>query len=245
MIMNIQDYQTYKEQHVLQIVEKYMQKRYKSCEHFFCWFDVYTVDIKKDRCSKRYPYKAEIARNDYITLLTVLLKHPDITFPELPRFILEELYVDILSWLRLPATRHGSHSSSFGTRSNPIAVEMVSLQEEVQRIAGDEPYSFDFFMFTLEHKMVSYNVTIWMRMMEIEVCYDQEENHCERVYGMINVEDVKKHLRVKTYRGLEGAIRRMNEKHFEAGTDALWLIHWLDSNGIKYVYATEERPANG
>ena len=243
--MSIQEYQEHRDLQILQEVEKYVQKRYKSCEHFLCWFDVYTIDITKDKCSKRYPYESEIERNDYVTLLKVLLKHPDITFPELPRFIPEKLYVDILSWLRLPATRHCSHSSSFGTRSNPIAVEMTTLQEEVQRIAGDKPYSFDFFMFTLEHKMVCYDVTIWMRMMEIEVCYDQSENRCEDVYGMINVDTLKKHLHVKTYRGLEGAIRRMNVKHFEAGTDALWLIHWLDSNRIKYVYATEDSPANG
>lgn len=243
--MNLQEYQTYKEQHVLQKVEKYIQKRYKSGEHFLCWFDVYTVDLKKDRCSKRCPYKAEVDRNGFVTLLTVLLKHPDITFSELPRYIPEELYVDILSWLRFPTTRHSFHSNNLGARSNPIAVEMVSLQEEVQSIAGDEPYYFSLHMFTWEHKSVSYSVMIWMRMMEIKVSYDQGENSCEEIYGMINVETVKKHLRVKTYRGLEGSLRRMNEKHFEAGTDAFWLIHWLENNRIKNVYATEERPAKG
>lgn len=242
--MNILEYQIKKEQDVLQKVEKYMQNRYKSCEHFLCWFDVYNVDIKKDKCNKGYPCKAEIDRNDLVTLLTVLLKHPDITFSELPRFIPEELYLDILSWLRFPTTRHSSHVNILGARSNPIAIEMSSLQEEAQRIAGDEPYTFEFFIFTPEHMMVNYDVTIWMKQMEVKVCYDQSENHCEEVYGMINVDTVKKYLRVKTYRGLEGAIRRRNDKHFEAGSDALWLIHWLNNNKIKYVFATEERSVN-
>lgn len=144
-IMSIQDYQEYRDQLILQEVDKYMKRKYKSCDQILCWFDVYTIDITKGKCSTRYPHKAVIDRVDYITLLTILLKHPDITFPELPRFISEKLYVDLLYWLRFPTTKHNIYPIISESSSNPIAVEMHTLHRDVQAIAGDNPYSFDLF----------------------------------------------------------------------------------------------------
>lgn len=87
-------------------VDKYMKKSYNDGKYILCWFKLYSVDIEKLHCPKDWLGKTFRKRDVYVTLLTLLLKHPEMTFQELPRYIPLQLYEDLLFYLELPATRH-------------------------------------------------------------------------------------------------------------------------------------------
>lgn len=140
--MTLQEYKTYYDQCILNQIEQYLNTKYtKNMEYIFCRFDVYSFDIKRNKVSmtdeKMIPKRA-----DYAFLLSVLLKHPEVTFAELPRFIPERLYVDMLCFLRFPTTCHPCSPDCPRRRSMPMAVEMITLQEDAQAIAKDVPYHF-------------------------------------------------------------------------------------------------------
>lgn len=93
------------------------------------FFYIYFFDIKRNKVVKSYG-KMTPKRADYAFLLSVLLKHPEITFAELPRFILEGLYINMLYFLLFPTTRHINNPDLPIRRHNPIAVETTKLQED-------------------------------------------------------------------------------------------------------------------
>lgn len=218
-----------------------MKKRCKNGKSLLCWFFLYYIDIRHKNHIVEYPWKIELYREEYITLLTVLLKHPEITFQELPCYIPYELYKRILICLRFPAVRHSSYPDHPRPRSNPIGIDMVSLQEDVQAIAGDEPYSFSLYSYTnnfqIEYK--SLLILIWMKKMEVRISYTINKQEQNVIYGMIDVESVKKSLRVKTYKGIESSLCRYCNKTPKEQLDLFWLVRWLDNHGIKYVHTKD------
>ena len=69
---------------------------------------------------------------------------------------------------------------------------MRTLQNEVQVIAGDEPYSFLLYSYTYNPKIEfeGLSVSIWMKRMEICVSYTINKQEHTAIYGMIDVEAV-------------------------------------------------------
>lgn len=240
--MTIQEYKTYYDQHLQKKVDKFMKKRCKNGKSLLCWYFLYFIDIKHKNRIVEYPWNIELDREDYITLLTVLLKHPEITFQELPCYIPYELYKQILICLRFPAVRHSSCPDDPRPRSNPIGVDMVSLQEDAKAIAGDDPYSFSLYTYTYNPKVEyeSLVVNIWMKKMEVRINYTLNKQEYTAIYGMIDIDKVKKVLRIKTYKGIENSLCRYRQKMPMEQLDMFWLVRWLDNHEIKYVHAGVE-----
>lgn len=240
--MTIQEYKEYYDQHLQKKVDKFMKKTYKDAENILCWFYRYFTDIKHKNHIVAHPWKIELDREDYATLLTVLLKHPEITFQELPCFIPYKLYEEILISLRFPAIRHYLRPDDPEPRSNPIGIDMTSLQDDANAIAGDEPYSFLLNSYTYNPKLEfeSLDVIIWIQQMEVRISYTINKQANTVIYGMIDVEAVKKALRVKTNKGIESSLSRYGKKLPKEKSDIFWLVRWLDSHGIKYVYAEDK-----
>ena len=157
-------------------------------------------------------------------MLYLLLKHPEMTFQELPQYIHLQLYEDLLFYLQLPTTRHSIYPDSPHSRSMPIAVEMTTLQRDVHEIAGDEPYSCCISSNTPEFEHEAIYVSIWMKKMEIDIRYTSKNHKVNAIYGMIDVESVKNALKVKTYKGIDGAFWRMWNKMPNDKSDVFWII---------------------
>ena len=237
--MSIEEYKSYYDAYLQEQVDEYMEKRYDKATYILCWFNLYSVDTKKLRCQKDWLGKTDLKRSVYIYLLSTLLKHPEITFQELPRYIPASLYEDLLFYLLLPSTRHCMYPDSPRSRSLPIAVEMATLQQDVQAIAGDNPYALSIPSNTPEFEFEAILASIWMKKMEIDLRYTSKNNKVNVIYGMIDVDAVKEALHVKTYGGIEGALYRMWNKLSDDKSDAFWFIRWLDKHEIKYIKASE------
>lgn len=237
--MSIAEYKSYYDAYLQKQVDEYMKKRYNKAKYLLCWFNLYSIDTKKFRCQKDWLGKTDLKRSVYIYLLSTLLKHPEITFQELPRYIPVSLYEDLLFYLILPSTRHFMYPDSPRSRSLPIAIEMTTLQQDVQAIAGDNPYAFSIPSNTPEFEFEAILATIWMNKMEIDLRYTINKNEVNSLYGMIDVEEVKEALHVKTYKGIEGALYRMWNKLPNDKSDAFWIVRWLDKHKIDYIQATD------
>ena len=172
-------------------------------------------------------------------LLSVLLKHPEVTFAELPRFIPEGLYIDMLYFLLFPTTRHINNPDLPIRRHNPIAVEMTTLQEDVRAIAQDEPYNFTLYCDTPDAKFECILVSIWMKKMEVKIDYTIGERNVVAQYGLIDIEHIKEILHVKTYRGIHGALYRISQKLPDDRSDIMWIKRWLDKHQVEYIHAEE------
>lgn len=237
--MSIPEYQTYYGQQLQKKIIQYIEQKYNNSNYIICWFDLYHINVNKKNNIHLCPEKTILKREDYITLLSLILKHPEITFQELPRYIPERLYVDLLYYLRFPTTSLTIFPHEPRQRTNPIAVEMTTLQCDAYAIAGDEPYSFYLYSYAPQSKAEEVYISIWMKQMEIYVKCSQGDNRVSAICGMIDVEVVKKALRVKTYKGIEKALSRMNEDFSSEHSDSLWLIRWLDYHRIHYVHVKE------
>lgn len=233
--MSIEEYKSYYDAYLQEHVDEYMKKRYNKATYILCWFNLYYVDIKKLRCPKDDLGKTFLKRDTYTTLLSLLLKHPELTFQELPRYIPPRLYEDLLFYLQLPTTRHFIYPDTPHSRSMPIAVEMTTLQRDVHEIAEDEPYSFCINSNTPEFEFEVISVSIWMKKMEIDLRYTSKNHKVNAIYGMIDVESVKNALKVKTYKGIDGAFWRMWNKMPNDKSDVFWIIRWMDRHSITYV----------
>lgn len=117
----------------------------------------------------------------------------------------------------------------------------MSLQEDAKAIAGDEPYSFSLYSYTnnLQIEYKSLLIVIWMKKMEVRISYTINKQEYAAIYGMIDVENVKKVLRIKTYKGIESSLCRYCNKAQKEQLDLYWLVRWLDNYGIKYVHAED------
>lgn len=237
--MSIQDYRAYCDQYLLNNVNEYLKKEYNDAKYILCWFDLYYIDITRKSRIRWSPEKTILKRETYVSLLLLILKHPEITFYELPRYIPFQLYEDLLFYLQLPTTRHFINPDRPHSRSIPIAVEMTTLQRDVYEIAGDKPYNFCINSNTPEFEFEVISVSIWMKKMEIDLRYTSKNHKVNAVYGMIDVESVMNALKVKTYKGIDGAFWRMWNKLPNDKSDVFWIIRWIDNHGIKYIKAID------
>ena len=237
--MSIAEYKSYYDAYLQEHVDEYMKKRYNKATYILCWFNLYYVDIKKLRCPKDDLGKTFLKRDTYTTLLSLLLKHPEMTFQELPRYIPLQLYEDLLFYLQLPTTTHFIYPDRPHSRSMPIAVEMTTLQRDVYEIAGDKPYHFSINSNTPEFEFEVISVSIWMKKMEIDLRYTSKNHKVNAIYGMIDVAAVMRALKVKTYKGIDGAFWRIWNKLPDDQSDVFWITRWLDHHGIKYKKAID------
>lgn len=237
--MTIHEYKTYCIQKQQEAINKFLTKRYKSNEYILCWFDLFIVDVRKRNKLSVRPEKIEIARKDYVELLAVMLKYPDLTFEDLPVYIDTQLYKQILVLLRFPIFGQMTNITRDAYRSNPVAVEMVTIQRDLYEIAGERMRSFLLQSYTQTSRYQDVGVKLWMKQMEISMDYVENDHFVSSIYGMIDIEKVKKALNVKTNKGIEGALKRMCEKLPDNENDLFWIIRWLDSHKIKYVHAED------
>lgn len=237
--MSIVEYQKYYDQFRLNQIEQYLDTKYtKKSEYIFCVFDIYSFDTKRNKVSKSYG-KMPPKKADYVLLLSILLKHPEITFAELPRFIPEHLYIDMLYFLRFPTTCHPNNPDLPIHHHDPIAVGMTTLQEDVRAIAQDEPYNFSLYSNTPEAEFESILVSIWMKKMEVKIDYTIGKRNVVAKYGMIDVEQILNILHVKTYKGIDGALWRIGQKLPDDKSDIHWIARWLEKHEVEYIYAEE------
>lgn len=237
--MSIPEYETYCIQMQQETINMFLNKRYKSNEYILCWFDLVIVDVRKRNKLSVRPEKIEIARKDYAELLTVMLKYPDLTFEDLPVYINPQLYKQILVLLRFPTFGHMTNITRDAYRSNPVAVEMVTIQRDLYEIAGESMRSFLLQSYTPTSRFQNVGVSIWMKKMEISMDYMDGNNFINSIYGMIDVDKVKDIFHVKTNKGIEGALKRLCEKLPETEIDIFWIVRWLDCHGIKYIHAED------
>lgn len=238
--MTIKEYNTFYNTKKQETINKFLTKRYKSNEYILCWFDLFIVDIRKRNKLAVRSEKIEIARNDYALLLNIMLKYPNLTFEDLPTYIPEQLYKQLIVLLRFPTFGHMTNITIDAHRHCPIAVEMVTIQGDLYEIVGEEMHTFLLQSYPQTSRFQETGVKIWMKQMEISMEYVEDNKFVNAIYGMIDVEEVKKALNVKTNKGIEGALKRMSEKLPNDEADLFWIIRWLDKNRIKYVHAQDE-----
>ena len=145
----------------------------------------------------------------------------------------------MLYFLRFPTTCHPSNPDLPIHRFNPIAVEMKTLQEDVKAIAQDEPYNFSLYSNTPEAKFECILASIWMKKMEVKIDYTIGQRNVVAKYGLIDIEQIKEILHVKTYRGIHGALYRISQNLSDNKSDIFWIIRWLDRHKVEYIHAEE------
>ncbi len=166
----------------MDIIIAFLTKRYKSNEYILCWFDLYIVDIKKRNKLSVRPEKIEIARKDYVELLAVMLKYPDLTFEDLPIYINEQLYKLLLVHLRFPTSGHMTNITRDAYRHNPVAVEMVTIQRDLYEIAGESMRSFLLQSYTQSSRYQDVGVKLWMKQMEISMNYVENDHFVNSIW---------------------------------------------------------------
>lgn len=238
--MTVEEYKLYSGQKQLETINKFLAHKYKSNKYILCWFDLFIVDVKKRNRLYVNPEKIEIARDDYAALLNIMLKYPDLTFEDLPAYIPEQLYKQLIVLLRFPIFGHITNITIDPHRRNPVAVEMATIQRDVYEIIGEGMHSFLLQSYTQTSRYQDVGVKLWMKQMEISMNYVEGNHFVTSIYGMIDVDELKIALKVRTNKGIESALKRMCMKLQKNETDLFWIIRWLDRHEINYVHAEDQ-----
>lgn len=78
-----------------------------------------------------------------------------------------------------------------------------------------------------------------MKKREIKIDYTIGKRNVVAKYGMIDVEQIKEILHVKTYKGIDGALFRISQKLPDEKSDIMWIKCWLDKHQVEYIHAEE------
>ena len=140
------------------------------------------------------PEKIEIAREDYAALLNIMLKYPDLTFEDLPAYIQEQFYKQLIVHLRFPTFGHITNITINPHRCNPVAVEMATIQRDVYEIAGEGMHSFLLQSYTQTSRYQNVGVKLWMKQMEISMNYVEDTHFVTSIYGKSSLDNIKQKL---------------------------------------------------
>lgn len=222
------------------LVKQFVETKYPREEYIKCLFDLYEVDPADNSVTHLekiyYPTK-----DGYIHLLVALLTYPDITFQDLPMYVPSEVYDHMIIGLRFPRYEHICNLSIHPRHRKPVAVEMITLQQDAREIAGEDMYSFQLPPSLQEKVFQELAVFLECRKMEIKVTHVKEDALRFLTFSKIDAEKVQQLLHVSNFRGIETALNDMyNALSTEEQSDIFWLINWLDRNDLNYNYTKKE-----
>ncbi len=250
--MGIKEYNVIYSQYIERVVERYVMAKYKVVEPITCFFNPYHVNPDTNAAHYFEPELVMLSKEDYSTLLKVIVKHRNLNFHELPLYISKELYQYILySFNFIAIMEQGAHPFVMEEEALPIAVSMPTLMNDAKEIIGEKmcamclqscsPYK--------EYDDASVFVTIWMGIMEVEIyCkstlntkQDTSISTHKEIYGMIDANAVLSALKVRKYKNVSSALWHLFESYaLKDESDIKWLVRWLDERAIKYVRAEGE-----
>ncbi len=249
--MTIQEYNQHYRQHLHQVVERYVEEKYKGDEKILCIFEPYFVE-EKEGISHCYDTEMVwLSKEDYISLLFVVVMHRGITFEELPLYIPIDLYKQLISAFRfihyIESTDHPVVMEECG---NPMAFVMTTLKQDANDLIGDEMVCVlvQSCKKCKEFHSANVHAEIWMGLLEVTIyLYDDEEEttrHCS-IYGMIDAKAFLSVLHVQSRDEVADVLWQMCKTYTSKNkSDVTWLVRWLDANGIRYVHgegSTKER----
>lgn len=241
--MTIQEYNKTFRQHLHQVVEKYVKEKYKDDEKVLCYFEPYFVD-EEEELSHCYDNELVwLSKEEYISLLFVVVIHRGITFEELPLYIPIDLYKRLIGAFRfIHFLGQEDHPIALEENSSPMAIVMRTLKDDVNEIIGDEMTSIlvQSCGKCKEFHLANVHVEIWMGVAEVNIYRyeDEEKKTCKHnIYGMIDAKAFLSALHVQSCDEVAEILWKMCEEYTSKNkTDITWLVRWLNTNGIKYVH---------
>lgn len=240
--MSIQEYNKTFRQHLHQVVAKYVEEKYKDDEKILCYFEPYFVD--EEGLSHCYDNELVwLSKEEYISLLFVVVIHRGITFEELPLYIPVDLYKKLICAFRfIHFIEPDEHPIALEENSSLIAIVMRTLKDDANEIIGDEMTSIlvQSCGKCKEFHSANVHVEIWIGLVEVNIYryFDDEKRECiHSIYGMIDAKEFLTALHVPSCNDVANVLWRMSDKcTSKHKSDITWLVQWLDTNKIQYIH---------
>lgn len=225
------------------LIREFLKSKYARQDVIDCRFDLYHIDFKsKRRRIKHCKFDKRIiplSMTEYTQLMVVLLAFPDITFQDLPMYIPLKLYDQLLVLLRFPRYSHICNLSMHPNHSQPVAVEMTTLQRDAREIAGEDIYSFGFPL-KATGPFEEISIHLERRLMDVTISMIRNGRLVNLYYKKIDAIAVEQILNVNDFRGIERELTRVYEQLANnANLNIFWIVQWLDENSLKYIYSEE------
>lgn len=241
--MSIKEYNILFKRHLRRLVEKYVEEKYKDDETILCYFEPYLVFEEEGQAHCYDTELVWLSKEDYISLLFILVIHRGITFEELPLYIPIELYKRVIGAFRFfHYYEPEDHPETLEECGSPMAVVMTTLRADANEIVGDEMVSIliQSCKKCKEFYSAYVHAEIWMGLFEVTIFrYNDEEEttrHCS-IYGMIDAKAFLSALHVQSCDEVAEVLWKMCEEYtLKNKSDIAWLVRWLDSNGIRYLH---------
>ncbi len=242
--MTIKEYNILFKQHLRGLVEKYVEEKYKDDEKILCYFEPYFVCEEEGRAHCFDTELVWLSKEDYISLLFIIVIHRGITFEELPLYIPIELYKQVIGSFRFIHiySPDGAPGSMEDSMEEPMAVAMKTLREDADEIIDKEMVRVlvQSCKECNEFHSAFVHFEIWMNLAEVTIYryYGEDEmTRQQSVYGMIDAKELLSALCVKSCDKVAKVLWKMCEEYSSKNeTDITWLVRWLDAKGIKYVH---------
>ena len=234
--MSINEYKTLLDEEMKRCINEYLTTKYTKNYYLIpCLFSTYKLDEFKHKCIWQDVVITSIKREEYASLLLILLKRPSTSFVELPKYTSIVLYKNLLSQISKTSIMFSDENPSIPLSS--FAVGMTSLEKDVRGITGDSPHSFRLPFNEYLSSIDDVFVKCMLNRIEIEIHSVVGRRKMKYIYGMIDIESVKKILRVKTNKGIENALCRIGKGTSRGNSDVFWIARWLYNHNIPYVQA--------
>lgn len=227
------------------IVKQFIKSKYNLRSAIECQFDLYYLDLKSKKPrvkhGKHDKCVIELTKFEYTYLMVVLLTFPDITFQDLAVYVPRRVYDHLLLLLRFPRFSQACNLSIDTKRSQPIAVDMTTLQDDAREIAGEDMYTF-LLPPPINDCLQDVSAHCECRKVEFKVMRFEynEERLAVYSFGRIDATQMETALGVSDFRGIKEALLKIYDSlPHEEQSDVFWPIHWLDKNDIHYIKREE------
>lgn len=245
--MTLSEYFSARREQLRAEVKAFVENKYHSAERILCLFKLLCIDDNSSSIAFRYK-EFSLDRQDYVELLSTVVKHPNIVFHELARYVKSELFISLTDFLGIDTPSYFSDTERTYDFMPHICVEMTTLRIDAKAFLGDDYVRFELPTYTEEAEYENVEIAIGKGKLKIDIYSVLDENpnpelypnyfetHRQETYSDIDLEEVKRMLKVKTIKGLKNILIRTGER-LENGThgDMYWLIRRLDRHGIRYT----------
>ena len=245
--MTLSEYFSARREQLRAEVKAFVENRYHSAESIPCDFTLLYLNDALSSISFRLKHFS-LDRQDYVELLSTVVKHPNIVFHELARYVKSELFIRLTDFLGIHTPSYFSDTERTYDFMPHICVEMTTLRIDAKAFLGDDYVRFELPTYTEEAEYETVEIAISNGKLKIDIYSVLDENpnpelypnyfetHRQETYSDIDLEEVKRMLKVKTIKGLKNTLIRTGER-LEQGThgDMYWLIRRLDRHGIRYT----------
>lgn len=229
----------------LVLVQEFIKSKYTRQRVIECQFDLYHLELgnKKPRVrhGKLDKCVIQLSKSEYTYLLVVLLTFPDITFQDLAVYVPRRVYDHLLLLLRFPRFDQVCNLSIDPKRRQPVAVDMITLQDDAREIAGEDMYTF-LLPPPIDNYLQEVSAHCECRKVEFKVMRFEYDKERLAVYsfGSIDAAQLEKKFGVSDFRGIKEALLKIYDSlPHEEQSDVFWPIHWLDKNDIHYIKREE------